>query len=549
MSENISSDTPLEVSDASLLRLYARTRSEDAFAQLVQRYMHLVHSTAVRCVCGDSHLAQDICQHVFIQVARRAEALAEHRALEGWLYTTTRYEACHFVRREQRRRLREKKADLMNGLSDGPEPETNWGQIRPLLDSAMGTLSHEDREAVVMRFFLKRSFRDISIKLGRTEDAARMRVDRALQKLNRALSRRGVTSTAGAVAGLLSSHAVVAAPAGLAQVVTAAALTSMGGVGGMTFTLLHLMTTTKFATGIGVALVALAVGTSVREISAHARIEASLAATNQEIDSRRRHFNELEERLKAATNERVQMQRAAEVSQAAAVPKISAPVPSRPSVRVPRNKTPDVVAGDRFLADHPEAKKLWDDRERAMILTNAGPLFRAVGLTPAEMAQVQDLLLQAMTRNTSVNGPDGLITLHADPTVAREELETRLAKVVGPDRAARMMGPEMEELRKQGPVYDLVAQLAGAVYRSEPLTSAQIDRVAKIVATSRSSRDSGSAVDPASIDWSMVLAEARTVLSTTQLAALADLQRRKSYQQVLQSLGAADRAAATGQTP
>jgi len=48
--------------DCDLLRRYAETHSEDAFAELVRRHINLVYSAAMRQVNGDSHLAQDVAQ-------------------------------------------------------------------------------------------------------------------------------------------------------------------------------------------------------------------------------------------------------------------------------------------------------------------------------------------------------------------------------------------------------------------------------------------------------------------------------------------------------
>jgi hypothetical protein len=51
--------------------------------------------------------------------------------------------------------------------------------------------------------------------LGSTEDAARVRVSRALNKLELLLKWRGITTTSGALGALLGISAIQAAPAGL----------------------------------------------------------------------------------------------------------------------------------------------------------------------------------------------------------------------------------------------------------------------------------------------------------------------------------------------
>ncbi|MDB6128571.1 MAG: polymerase, sigma-24 subunit, subfamily [Verrucomicrobia bacterium] len=241
------------IDDAQLLQSYAHDRSEEAFAELVRRHLDFVYATALRQANGDAHLAQDATQRVFTDFARKASQLSERPVLVGWLYTSTRFAVAKLIRSEQRRRTHEQEAQLMmDEMPDGPTARLEWEQVRPVLDAALSELKEDDREAVLLRYFEGRDFAGVGAKLNLTENAARMRVDRALDKLHAQLMRRGVTSSTVALAAVLGNQAVVAAPAGLAASVTGTALASASaGIGALA----AFMTMNKLTAGIAGALI------------------------------------------------------------------------------------------------------------------------------------------------------------------------------------------------------------------------------------------------------------------------------------------------------
>ena len=249
--------------DAELLRCYAENRSEDAFAELVRRHVNLVHSVALRQVNGDAHLAADVTQAVFTDLARKAPSLVQHRVLAGWLFTSARFAAAKAVRTEQRRHAREQEAHLMEELTRDPSSLLEWERVRPVLDEVIGELAEPDREVILLRFFEGRDFASIGARLELNANTARMRVERALDKLRGRLARRGVTSTSAALATVLANQAVVAAPAGLALVVTGAALsgggalaiaTATGGTAATGAGLATFMSMTKLQIGLASAI-------------------------------------------------------------------------------------------------------------------------------------------------------------------------------------------------------------------------------------------------------------------------------------------------------
>src|SRR5580765_8062294 len=172
-------------------------------------------------VC-DSHLAQDVTQSVFIVLAKSASQLADRPVLSGWLHRTAQNIAAQTVRTIERRRAREKEATAMNQLLSA-ESDATWEAIAPHLDAALGEMSEPDRDALLLRYFERKSARDIAQTLGISDEAAQKRVSRAVDRLRESFSKRGVGVGSSALIIVISANAVQSAPAGLAISISAAA--------------------------------------------------------------------------------------------------------------------------------------------------------------------------------------------------------------------------------------------------------------------------------------------------------------------------------------
>jgi uncharacterized protein (TIGR03435 family) len=256
----------MTMSDHDLLREYVRSQSEAAFAELVRRYVGLVHSAAQRQV-QDRQLAEEITQAVFVVLVRKAQRLGPDVVLAGWLLKTARYAAQAQMRADIRRKQREQEASMQSMLN---ESTVAWEQLAPHLDVAMSKLGDADRNAIALRYFENKTAPEIAAALKVNEEAAQKRVARALEKLRKIFSKRGVTLTAVAIAGALSANSVQAAPVGLAisisgtavhgTLVSAAIITLVKGT-------MKLMTWTKIKLAMAVGtVVSLVAGTATLAI-------------------------------------------------------------------------------------------------------------------------------------------------------------------------------------------------------------------------------------------------------------------------------------------
>jgi len=287
------------LTDQQLLRDYAKSRSETAFAELVHRHVDHVYSTALRLVC-DAQLAEDVAQGVFIALARSAGQLIECVALSGWLHRTTQNIASQTVRTEVRRRAREQEAVAMNELP-AHESEAAWDQVAPQLDQALSELSQPDRDALMLRYFERKSAKEIGQILKLSSEAAQKRVTRATDRLREIFARREIAIGVNGLAVLISANAVKAAPIGLATTISTVVTLSGAAIATTTATTVTkaIIMTTVQKTLIAVTLVT-AVGIGVFQANQNSQLRGQVRDYEQKQGALAEQIRQLQSERDAA---------------------------------------------------------------------------------------------------------------------------------------------------------------------------------------------------------------------------------------------------------
>ena len=511
--------------DAELLRRYAENRSEPDFTAWVQRHFDLVYSAALRQLQGDSHRAREAAQIVFVDAARKAGALSRHPALVGWLYTSTHFAVQKLIRSESRRQAREDTAHALQGLGAASAGES-WAELRPYLDAEMLALGSADRTALLLRFFEQKPLAAIGTELGLTENAARMRVDRALVKLRRRLARRGVTSSAAALSAALAGNAVVAAPAGLSAAVAGSSLaeiaTVAAGVAGGTAVVTSLMAS-KFTLGVVVACGLLALGSGI-----YFREEAQ--ASGRALFAQRQGSTQLEAALRSAQAE--------EAAEAQRISKLKAGLDARngaPGAAAPRPAGPVLPnAFETEVAENPKFRAAYARRFMAVYRSQYGPLAEKLGWTAGQLDAVGRLNLGARSQMFDLEHAARLIGADPNSDLAVQAME----KQVQEQKQAAVVGvigesgvQQMREYDRTFAARDLAEQVAaGSFYSSSPLTPGQAGVLTRLLLGNSAAYQQGGSVELNTVDWDGLITAAAGELPAPQVAALravrSDLMRK-----------------------
>jgi RNA polymerase sigma factor (sigma-70 family) len=476
--------------DDQLLRAYAADHSEEAFRELVRRHVAVVRGVARRQAGIDAHLADDVTQRVFIALARKARALCGQTALVGWLYLAARLEAARTVRAEARRRNWEEKAGAMNQESSDPSTEEiSWEQLMPVLDDAMTQLGEPERDALLLRFFSGKSFAEVGHVFHINEEAARKRVERAVDKLRVALGRRGIVSTGSALCATLGAHAapavaddaLLAIANGAWQQASTASSVPLG----------VFMSSTKVSVAVACGVILLAGVSVVRDASAARLSAAQQAAASSALAAVRQEHADVSNQLAM-----LQRQRADEDARERQLI-ATTPNPLRPYLQDP---------GYRALARTASQARRHLEFQR---------FYRQRALSPEQIARFEQLMV-----NQDEAALDGQIArdLGRDEQAVYHESgpvwNAGMRELLGPDGKA-----ELEVYLRSNALRNFVDGIAAKSYElGEPITMEQSDQLLAHALAHDSTYQSGKGTDPGKVDWNAVWEPAAKFLSPEQLA-------------------------------
>ena len=264
----------MDISDHQLLQKHLRNPSGPALAKLVDRHLPLIHSVARRITTNDE-AARDISQIVFLRLVKKASKLPKSLPLTAWCHRETHSASVDYVRSEVRRQKREKTAADLDAMKTSSE---SWNQLTPEIDGAINELAESDRALVLLRYYNNKTFPEIARTLGINHDTARMRTNRALEKLRVILAKRGITTTTALLASTLPTNAVSSAPTSLATSITSTLQSAGTTTGALAFVKSHLLALGSLSIGIAAVTIQ---QIKINQLTQTQRVAASPSSKNQ----------------------------------------------------------------------------------------------------------------------------------------------------------------------------------------------------------------------------------------------------------------------------
>ena len=204
--------TTLPPTDRELVRAFAATRDEAAFAEIVRRHGPMVLAVCRR-VLADAPEADDAFQAVFLVLARRAGSVGRPERLGGWLHGV----AVRCARRARSAAAgRRAKEHPMSDVAAPAAADPLWADARPVLDEEIGKLPEKLRAPLVLCELEGLGRAEAAERLGVPEGTLSSRLARAKEALRSRLVRRGLAPTLAGVGVILAqSRAAAAVPPAL----------------------------------------------------------------------------------------------------------------------------------------------------------------------------------------------------------------------------------------------------------------------------------------------------------------------------------------------
>jgi RNA polymerase sigma-70 factor (ECF subfamily) len=174
----------------------ARRGGDTAFSRVIEAYRKRILGTIARLI-GRPDDVEDVGQEVFLRLYFSLDQLRTPEVFEPWLYRLT-VNACYDYLRKKKRRpelrmsdLSEQQVTMADAAAAGKTTETEEArrQVRDTVEALLGAVSADDRILLMLKEVEGLSLRELEQIYRVKENALKVRLFRARQRVLKAFDR------------------------------------------------------------------------------------------------------------------------------------------------------------------------------------------------------------------------------------------------------------------------------------------------------------------------------------------------------------------------
>lgn len=174
---------------AEELELIEKAKQDPSkFSLVYERYYSQIMKF-VRYRTEDASDAEDIVHQVFLKaIVNLKKFMYQGVPFVSWLYRIALSEVNDFYRRSKKERVVHARSEQIYSMLEQVDEEVASDQFT-LMIKALEKLSEEDLQLIEMRFFEKMAFKEVAEVAGITENHAKVKVYRILEKMKKFVSK------------------------------------------------------------------------------------------------------------------------------------------------------------------------------------------------------------------------------------------------------------------------------------------------------------------------------------------------------------------------
>lgn len=185
----------------------ARNGDDAAFNRIIQAYRKRILGTIGRLI-GRPEDVEDVGQEVFVRLYYSLDQLRTPEVFEPWLYRLTVNAAYDYLRRQRRRHesrmsdLSEQQVTMADAAAGGrrSDEDQQRNRTRELVDELLGSVSEEDRILLTLKEVEGLSLKELEKVYNVNENALKVRLFRARQRVLKAFETKQTVEAARKVA-------------------------------------------------------------------------------------------------------------------------------------------------------------------------------------------------------------------------------------------------------------------------------------------------------------------------------------------------------------